>query len=179
MEHFVDEDCDVAFITETWLTSERNAVTAEVKNYGYILKHNIRNIPDKERGGGVGVAARSCLSFKQTVSKSYQSFEHTVTKMACSKNRKLVLISLYRLQHIHVATFLEEFEELLEMHTTHNDDFIICGDINIHVETNEPPSMKFHDLMDCFDLKQHIVGPTHIKGHTIDVVITRNKKSLV
>ena len=179
MEHFVDQDCDVSFITETWLTTERNIVTADIKNYGYVLKHNIRDIPDKERGGGVGVAVKSCFSIKQDVSKPYQSFEHTVTRLACSKNRKLSLISIYRLQHISVSIFLEEFEVLLEEHTTLNDDFIIAGDINIHVETNESPSVKFHDLMDCFDLKQHIVGPTHIMGHTIDVVITRNKTNLV
>ena len=179
MEHFVDEDCDAGFITETWLTTERNIVTASVKNHGYILKHNIRNIPDKDGGGGVGVAVRSCFSVKQDVTKAYQSFEHTVTRMPCSKNRKLSMISIYRLQHISVTTFFEEFEGFLENHTTINDDFIIAGDINIHVESNDSSSRKFHDLMDCFDLKQHDVGPTHIKGHTIDVVITRNKANLV
>ena len=51
----------------------------------------------------------------------------------------------------------------------------ISGDINIHVETDEPSSIHFHELMDTFDLiKQHVVGPTHIMGHTIDIVITRN-----
>ena len=120
MDHFVDEDCDAGFITETWLTTERNIVTASVKNHGYILKHNIRNIPDKDGGGGVGVAVRSCFSVKQDVTKAYQSFEHTVTRMPCSKNRKLSMISIYRLQHISVTTFFEEFEGFLENHTMYN-----------------------------------------------------------
>ncbi len=65
------------------------------------------------------------------------------------------------------------------MYTVLNEDFIIAGDINIHVETDDAPSRKFHEIIDIFDLKQHVCGPTHIKGHTIDVIITRNNKSAV
>ena len=55
---------------------------------------------------------------------------------------------------------------------------MIAGDINIHVESEEPASRKFRELMDLFELKQHVVDPTHVMGHTIDVVITRNKNNL-
>ena len=68
----------------------------------------------------------------------------------------------------------QEFTELLEMYTVLNESFIIAGDINIHVETDEPSSLRFHEIMDLFDLKQRISEPTHIMSHTIDVVITRN-----
>ena len=51
--------------------------------------------------------------------------------------------------------------------------------MNIHVETSESSSRKFKDLMDLYDLKQHVVGPTHIMGHTIDVIITPNKEFYV
>ena len=77
-----------------------------------------------------------------------------------------------------VAVFLEEFPELLELYTILNEDFIIAGDINIHVETDESSTVKFQEIIDMFDLKQHVTGSTHIKGHTIDVIITRNDKSV-
>ena len=54
MEHLTDNDSDVIFLTETWLTSEKNNITAEEKEYGYTLRHKIRKNREKERGGGVG-----------------------------------------------------------------------------------------------------------------------------
>ena len=54
-----------------------------------------------------------------------------------------------------------------------HEDFIIAGDVNIHVETDESISHKFKNLIELFNLKQHVVGPTHVKCHTIDVVINQ------
>ena len=34
-------------------------------------------------------------------------------------------------------------------------------------------------MLDLFDLKQHVTGPTHIMGHTIDVVISPNRDSYI
>ena len=53
-----------------------------------------------------------------------------------------------------------------------HDSFIIAGDVNIHVETQESSSLRLQEQLELFDLKQHVVGPTHIAGHTLDVVIT-------
>ena len=179
MEHLSDHECDIAFFTETWLTLERNRITADIKDHGFTLKHNIRNNPEKERGGGVGIAFKSTFSPTQVVSKLFTSFEHTVVKLPCVNNKSIILISIYRLQYVPIATFLDEFADLLEMYTVLHNSFVIAGDINIHVESEEPASRKFHELMDLFELKQHAVGPTHVMGHTIDVVITRNKNNLI
>ena len=48
-------------------------------------------------------------------------------------------------------------------------------DVNIHEKTDEPIACKFKKLIDDYKLKQHVIGPTHIKGHTIDVVITPDR----
>lgn len=179
MEHVSDHNADVAFITETWLKSDKNQITADIQTHGYRLKHSIRNDPDKERGGGVGILVRSTMSVTQLSSKPFSSFEHVVIKLTCSKRKTVLLISIYRLLYVPVTVFHDEFFELLEMYTVLNEDFIIAGDINIHVETDDASSKKFHEIIDLFDLKQHVTGPTHIKGHTIDVIITRNDKSAV
>ena len=50
MEHLTDNSPDVVFLTETWLTSEKNTITAEVKEYGYNLLHKIRKNREKDRG---------------------------------------------------------------------------------------------------------------------------------
>ena len=95
MEFLIDHNTDIAFITETWLTSDKNSVTAEIKNYGFELKHNIRKDREKEVGGGVGIIIRSSLVSTQMPSKQFQSFEHVIIKLSCSNNKKVLLISIY------------------------------------------------------------------------------------
>ncbi len=38
---------------------------------------------------------------------------------------------------------------------------------------------QFKDLLSGFGLEQHIVGPTHRKGHTLDLIITRSGESVL
>ena len=61
MEHVIDCDADVMLLSETWLKSKRNNVTAAVKEYGYTLRHCIRSNRAKETGGGVGVLVKTSL----------------------------------------------------------------------------------------------------------------------
>ena len=47
MEHIVDRGSDIVFITETWLQSDKNSVTAKAKTYGYKLLHDKRKTEKK------------------------------------------------------------------------------------------------------------------------------------
>ena len=58
MEHLLDCNSDVVFLTETWLQSDENAITAEIKTYGYRLLHDRRKDRAKELGGGVGIVIK-------------------------------------------------------------------------------------------------------------------------
>ena len=91
----------------------------------------------------------------------------------------MILITIYRLQYVPVGEFIDEFSEVLETFAVLHEDFIIAGDVNIHVETENCSSLKFKNLLESYDLHQHVNGPTHIMGHTIDVVISPNKQSYV
>ena len=42
MESIIDQGISILFVTETWLTSMKNDVTATIKSYGYNLIHYIR-----------------------------------------------------------------------------------------------------------------------------------------
>ena len=55
MTVIADNGDDVVLITETWLRSDKNSMTATVKDFGYNLIHCIRDDPDRERGRGVGI----------------------------------------------------------------------------------------------------------------------------
>ena len=64
MEHILDSNCDIVFLTETWLQTDKNAITAELKTYGYELLHNRRKDRAKVGGEGVGVLLRKGLLAK-------------------------------------------------------------------------------------------------------------------
>ncbi len=57
---------------------------------------------------------------------------------------------------------------------------IILGDFNFHVEERENSlAAKFINLLESFNLNQNVVGSTHQRGHTLDLIITRSDESLV
>ena len=55
MEHLLDCDSDIAFLTETWLKSNKCNLTAAIRDFGYYILHSPRNNSSKTRGGGVGI----------------------------------------------------------------------------------------------------------------------------
>ena len=61
-----------------------------------------------------------------------------------------------------------------------NKKLIICGDFNIHVDNAEGREAEFFlDTSASFGLKNHIFTPTHVAGHTLDLVITRDSDEIV
>ena len=114
MEHINDYDPDIAFFTETWLQTEKNTVTADIKTYGYKFLHNPRKDREKERGRGVGIMVRDSLSVKQVSSKHFKSFEQTVVRLQLANKKTMILISIYRLLFVPIPLFLEEFSDLLD-----------------------------------------------------------------
>ena len=69
--------------------------------------------------------------------------------------------------------FLVEFAEFLSIVMAQYDRICIVGDFNLHVCC--PSSVLVTDfitLYESFNLVQHITGPTHNKGHTLDLVLT-------
>ena len=113
IEHLSDNKPDVIFLTETWLTSEKYDITAEVKDYGYVLLHKNTKNREKDRVGGVGTLLKGSIVGKQLVSKDFHSFEHNVVKIPLESEQIMILITVYRLQFVPVGEFLEEFEDLL------------------------------------------------------------------
>ena len=61
-----------------------------------------------------------------------------------------------------------------------NEDIIILGDFNIHMDnSNDNDATKLMDMIESLALKQHAEEPMHIFGHTLDLVITRLSDDIV
>ena len=174
MEHIIDHDAGVLFLTETWLKSKKNNVTAMFEEYGYVLHHNIRKNRAKQLGGGVGILVKKCANAKPIMVTQFQSFEHCVVKLCLQNTKWMTFISIYRIDDEPMTLFFSEFTELLEILTATNGKFIIAGDINIHCDyVNSCHTTQLNELLSTFNLTQIIDSPTHRAGHTLDVVITQ------
>ena len=56
----------------------------------------------------------------------------------------------------------------------------MCGDVNFHVEDNQDSeAKKFLENLSCLNLVQHVKGPTHRNGGTLDLLITREGDDII
>ena len=63
---------------------------------------------------------------------------------------------------------------------TYPGKVIIIGDLNIHVDTHASPGISdFMDVLSSHRLTQHVHESTHEKGHTLDIILTREEDELV
>ena len=179
MELVIDRDPSIVFLQETWLKTNKSYVTALVKDYGYVLVHNIRKNRKKITGGGVGILLKNNVKFKRIKHKQFESFEHVIVKISIGSSETLLAVSIYRVLFVPVTVFLEEIVQLFENLVALKNDMILAGDINIHMDTNESYTNKFKEILNDFNIKQHVHFPTHIQGHTLDVVATFGENPIV
>ena len=180
MEHVLDHNADIVFVTETWQTTMNNKVTATVKEYGYTLYHTIRNHDTKSRAGGVGLLCSTQLDVKKKNMKlgRFHSFEYVVyslkTKSIKGKNYPVLLSALYRDQYVDIDVFLDEFEKFLQKLILTNSFLVISGDFNIHWGSTETDAVKFSELLETYNMKQHVAQPTNAFNNILDLVVTSN-----
>ncbi len=69
--------------------------------------------------------------------------------------------------------FIRDFTDFLGSICLKCDKLLIVGDFNVHVCCSSNPLAKdFLDVIDSFNFVQHVQGPTHEKGHTLDLILS-------
>lgn len=184
MDHILENKVDIAVMTETWLQPGNRdlMVIGELEVPGYTLYHK----PRERRGGGVGVLVNSSFKVKVQTCPSYPSFEC----MRLSISIKSVCVHLLVVYRVPPSTknkilptdFIEQFSELLDSLETLKGKFLVAGDFNIHWDKGNDESKERKDLetlLKTYNLIQHVNEPTHTKGHTLDLIITRENDECV
>ena len=137
---------------------------------GYRVIHIPRSY---SAGGGVGIIFKNSIRLNTSLTDEYHSFELMDFHLRMMRHVKILLV--YRPPGLSTSLFLEEFSKLLEHITAdlRHKRLLIVGDFNIHVEnSNDATARQFLDLLDSFDLVQHVGEKTHANGHTLDLVIS-------
>ena len=148
---------------------------------GYITHQRPRA---KRRGGGVAVIARSNLVVKEKKCHDFQSFESLDITFQ-SKSELLRILVIYRpprssSNRVSTSSFLSDFTELLESVVIEPGRLMIAGDFNFHVDDPDSrDASKLLDLLDANGLVQHVKEATHCKGHTLDLLITRESENFL
>ena len=179
----VGRDIDILALTETWLSSNDsdNKIIHDICPTGYELY----NVPRGRRGGGVALVYKNLLRFqKQSCIKTkFKSFEFTDLLMKHSSSSLRVVIVCRpppsKSNKSSLPLFFNEFPRLLEDLATASGSLLMAGDFNFHVEDDrDSVASRFLDLLEAFNLRQHISEPTHKSGHTLDLIITRAKEDV-
>jgi len=81
---------------------------------------------------------------------------------------------------LHVTNaFFENFDDLLERLATCSAPSMIVGDFNIHMDVaGDDDASKLSDILVSHGLSQHVKSVTHRQGHTLDLIITRDGRSI-
>ena len=121
---------------------------------------------------------KDSLRINDSLCDTFQSFEIMDVRLRNVECFRILII--YRPPDS-TNVFYEELSRLLEqISTDHFGHLLITGDLNFHVDNpNKGNAKRFVDLLEAFDLTQHVFGKTHHNDHTLDVVITRSNDPLI
>ena len=168
-DHILENKIDILALTETWLSANDPVPPTELTPPGYSIVSSPR---PHGRGGGVAVLHKNSLKVAKR-EETNTVYELLLCTFKPINNVTLTLAVLYRPPTSCITAFMDEFSSWLEVHAAASGQLIIVGDFNIHVDdVDNIHAKRLKSLLDNFNLHQHVVGPTHVGGHTLDLVIT-------
>ena len=94
-------------------------------------------------------------------------------------DRSLFLACVYRPPGSCTCKFQEEFMSFVGFLSSINSPYHIFGDFNIHVDVPGGDGCKFMTFLDSCDLKQFVNQPTHLLGHTLDLILSPSDQDTI
>ena len=158
---------DFMFLTETWLDQSNVAlIESAPPNYNFVSEPRLH-----KKGGGVATLFRDCFQCKQMHFGNFDSFEYVALQLCGSS--PAIFLNFYRPPK-YSPSFCDDFSELLSVVCIDFDCVVLVGDFNLHVDNSRARGTKeLGCVLDNYGLTQHVTEPTHNKGHTLDLIITK------
>ena len=178
VEHIIDYDVDIMFLVETKVKAEETVVLGECTPPGY----KFLSFPRCERlGGGIGIVYKEPLDLTASSTFSTINFEHCIATLKNSIQFAVIYRPPPSTENgLKTSEFLEDFEVFLEELSIIPDNVVLLGDYNIHVdEPDKSETRKFNDILASNGFCQLISGPTHKKGHTLDLLLTNENDHII
>lgn len=84
------------------------------------------------------------------------------------------------MHRVNISTFFLELADYLESVVLCQEQLLISGDFNIHLDNAvDTDAIKLVDLLESHGLQQHVTSPTRKHDHTNDLIITRQSDQLL
>ena len=176
LHHIILNDIDICLITETWIQTDQDLqiLDANISGLGYKIIDKCReNKPE----GGIACIYKGHLDIRMyTKDNTNTSFESLTVKLMI-KSKLHWISTIYRPPYsnrhpIPTSTFIDEFPDHVSHLQCQTDNPIIVGDINIPWnKTDNLDTISLTEILELYNLKQHVASPTHKQGNTIDWVM--------
>jgi hypothetical protein len=135
----------------------------------HVPRPDNKRFSDKGSGGGVGILHKEGMKVSLQPVKSFTSFEYMHVKVTHGSSMFRIIL-VYRpppsTKNKYTFTmFMDDFPNLLEDVIILPGKLILTGDFNIHMDdVDDSETKRFSELLDSFDLCQHINVPTFPAG---------------
>ncbi len=82
--------------------------------------------------------------------------------------------------YVSMNEYYKEFTELFAYYKSLKEELVFCGYYNFHVnKPKDNKAQKFIEILDTFELVQHINERTHKEGNTLDLIISNKDSSVM
>ena len=148
----LEEDADLACITEMWIGGEGRPPLSLVCPPGYAVQHQGR----LEGRGGVAIVYRNTLEVTRHSSVVKPDLE--ALHMLIGARDGIGILLGYR----DPATSLPELADFVSTALLESPRLLGLGDFNIHAEAEiSGPALEFLETMASLEMSQHVNSPTY------------------
>ena len=100
------------------------------------------------------------------------TFEFMCVRIS-SKLKSFISLVVYRTGYAS-CNFFAEFEEIMNIMSSYNEEVVVLGDFNFHLECiADRDAENFKNILHMHDFKSCVAEPTHEQGSWLDVVATK------
>ena len=165
-----DEPFDILTLNETRLDS--TFLDCEVQIPGYDIVRSDRN----RYAGRVAIYIRTIIPYIIRKDLLQDTLELLCIEVRKPKSKPVLISTWYRPPSAKIELF-QKFENFLKLIDNEDKDIIITGDLNCNfIEHNQnKATSKLIDIIDIFQLQQHIQTPTRTTYNSsslIDLILT-------
>ena len=174
-DYMTEHDLDFYLIMESFLwPNETDCIEKMKPNKTYEIHESPR--PNRKTGSGGGLLCiyKSNVNITKLKPKVKTIAAEYMDLRLTTKNNKTRIVMIYLAPDVPKKALYEDMENIMSYYSTIKEEVIFCGDYNVYVnDPNNSTAKIFLNIIDAANLTQHIKEPTHDKGNTLDLVITR------
>ena len=180
LHELTEQDIDIMFVTETWLTQD-DKVWLDSCDFNKNIYRIQPAHHQTSKGGGLTLIHRSTSEVRlvakgQTRSSGYATWSLTM------RRKTITVTGFYHppsKDKITNGMFIDDITKHLTSLLPVTINNTIMGDFNMHInDMSSNDAVIFKDTLMALGLNQHVTTSTHTKGNILDLIFTEEAASI-